>query len=251
MVTVRKAESSSVKSATRTLDILEFVVGSRRPVSAAEIAAALAIPVSSLSYLLATLIERGYLTRNGRSHLPGPALARLHPDETVGALSDRVYPVVRSVSLQLNETVSFFVRHGFEMEAIAGEVAPQALRYTIEVGRLVPLHAFAAGKAILATFSEAELADYFAAGGRDVFTESTLTSEAALRAELADIARTGIARTAEEYTPGIIGIGHAVWRDGASLGAISVAIPAARTSPALEARAMDLLRRAADVLGSG
>ena len=46
----QKPETSSVKSATRTLDILEFVVGCARPVSAAEIAAALAIPVSSLSY---------------------------------------------------------------------------------------------------------------------------------------------------------------------------------------------------------
>ena len=248
---MQKAESSSVKSATRTLDILEFVVGCGRPVSAAEIASALAIPVSSLSYLLGTLVERGYLSRAGRLHSPGPALGRLNPSAAATALSDRVYPIVRSVSLQLNETVSFFVRHGFEMEAIAGEVAPQALRYTIEVGRLVPLHAFAAGKAILATFSETELADYFAAGGRDVFTDSTLTSEAALRAELTDIAHTGVARTAEEYTPGIIGIGRAIWRDGAPLGAISVAIPAARTSPALEARAVELLHRAADALGSG
>ncbi|HWJ71334.1 MAG TPA: IclR family transcriptional regulator [Sphingobium sp.] len=247
---MRKAEPSSVKSATRTLDILEFVVGSGRPVSAAEIASALSIPVSSLSYLLATLIERGYLTRNGRSHLPGPALSRLNPGEAAGALSDRVSPVVRSVSLQLNETVSFFVRHGLEMEAIAGEVAPQALRYTIEVGRLVPLHAFAAGKAILATFDEEELARYFAASNRAAFTAYTLTSEAELREELARVARTGVSRTEEEYTPGIIGIGRAVWLGGMALGAISVAIPAARTSAALEERAMELLKRAADALGN-
>lgn len=247
---MRKAEPSSVKSATRTLDILEFVVGSGRPVSAAEIAAALSIPVSSLSYLLGTLVERGYLRRNGRLHLPGPALARLNPGEATGALIDRVHPVVRAVSLQLNETVSFFVRHGFEMEAIAGEVAPQTLRYTIEVGRLVPLHAFAAGKAILATFDEEELARYFASGNRAAFTAYTLTSEAELREELARVARTGVSRTEEEYTPGIIGIGRAVWLGGRPLGAISVAIPAARTSPALEERAMDLIKRAADALGS-
>src|SRR5262247_1057439 len=105
----QKADSSSVKSATRTLDILEFVVGCGRPVSAAEIAASLAIPVSSLSYLLGTLVERGYLVRSGRLHSPGPALSRLNPNEAGARLADRVYPVVRSVSLQLNETVSFFV----------------------------------------------------------------------------------------------------------------------------------------------
>ncbi len=246
----QKAEPSSVKSATRTLDILEFVVGCGRPVSAAEIASALAIPVSSLSYLLGTLVERGYLTRNGRSHQPGPALGRLNPGEIAGALSDRVYPVVRSVSLQLNETVSFFVRHGFEMEAIAGEVAPQALRYTIEVGRLVPLHAFAAGKAILATFGEEELERYFGSVSRGTFTTYTLTSEADLRRELSNIGRTGLARTVEEYTPGIIGIGRAVLAGSVPLGAISVAIPLARTNPQLEERAAGLLQRAAESLGS-
>jgi len=245
-----KAEPSAVKSATRTLDILEFVVGCGHPVSAAEIASALAIPVSSLSYLLGTLVERGYLIRNGRSHLPGPALARLNPGEAASALSDRVYPVVRSVSLQLNETVSFFVRHGFEMEAIAGEVAPQALRYTIEVGRLVPLHAFAAGKAILATFDDEELGRYFASATRSAFTAYTLTSETELRKELAHIARTGLARTVEEYTPGIIGIGRAVLSGGLPLGAISVAIPMARTTALLEEHAASLLQRAAESLGS-
>ncbi len=243
-----KTDASSVKSATRTLDILEFVVGCGRPVSAAEIASALAIPVSSLSYLLGTLVERGYLLRNGRLHEPGPALARLHPGQSGADLADRVYPTVRSVSLQLNETTSFFVRHGFEMEAIAGEVAAQALRYTIEVGRLVPLHAFAAGKAILATFDEPELAAYFAATPLTAFTPQTVTDEAVLRAQLREIATTGFARTGEEFTPGIIGIGRAVRSGGALLGAISVAIPVARTSPALEARAATLLGQAVEAL---
>ena len=246
---MQKADSSSVKSATRTLDILEFVVGCGRPVSAAEIASALAIPVSSLSYLLGTLVERGYLTRNGRLHAPGPALGRLNPDVTATALADRVYPVVRSISLQLNETVSFFVRHGFEMEAIAGEVAAQTLRYTIDVGRLVPLHAFAAGKAILATFSNEELEEYFASVTRAGFTPYTLTSEADLRKELVRISQSGVARTLEEYTPGIIGIGRAVFKGGHLLGAISVAIPAARTTIPLEERAVMLLAQAADALG--
>lgn len=142
------------------------------------------------------------------------------------------------------------MRHGYEMEAIAGEVAPQALRYTIEVGRLVPLHAFAAGKAILATFNEEELTEYFAGVQLAAFTSYTLTSEADLRKELVQIARTGIARTIEEFTPGIIGIGRAVQSDGVLLGAVSVAIPAARSTTPLEERAAALLEQAADSLGN-
>ena len=249
---MQKADSSSVKSATRTLDILEFVVGCGRAVSAAEIASALAIPVSSLSYLLGTLVERGYLARSGRLHSPGPALGRLNPSEAASAISDRVYPLIRSVSLQLNETVSFFVRHGYEMEAIASEVSDQPLRYNVEVGRLLPLHAFSAGKAILATFGMEELDDYFESVALDAFTPQTLIDEASLREELQRIGRRGLARTAEEFTPGIIGIGRSVIAaDGTLLGAISVAIPAARATPILEERAAMLVMRASDALGMG
>jgi IclR family acetate operon transcriptional repressor len=246
----RTEGSSSVKSATRTLDILEFVVAHGRPVGAVEIATALSIPLSSLSYLLGTLVERGYLTRAGRLHSPGPALARLATPGPAAGLAERVAPRIRAISAQLNETAAFFVRHGHEMEAIASETSAQALRYTVEVGRTVPLHAFSAGKAILATFNETELADYFAQADLAAYTPDTVTDETALRTELKAIGPHGLARTAEEFTPGIIGLGHAVTGpDGTLIGAVSVAIPAARANAELEARAAALLARAAEALG--
>ena len=213
---------------------------------------ALGIPISSLSYLLATLIERGYLSRSGRLHSPGPALAKLHAARPEALLTERVQARVRSISMQLNETAAFFVRHGYEMEAIASEVSDQPLRYNVEVGRLLPLHAFSAGKAILATFGMEELDDYFESVALDAFTPQTLIDEASLREELQRIGRRGLARTAEEFTPGIIGIGRSVIAaDGTLLGAISVAIPAARATPILEERAAMLVMRASDALGMG
>jgi IclR family acetate operon transcriptional repressor len=249
---MRKAEGpSSVKSATRTLDILEHVVGQGRPVSAVEIATVLAIPISSLSYLLGTLVERGYLIRNGRLHSPGPALSRLVAPGPATGLAERVAPRVRAISLQLDETAAFFVRHGPEMEAIACEVSAQPLRYSVEVGQPLPLHAFAAGKAILAALPPAELDAYFVEAERAAFTAHTVTAEAELRAQLQVIGKRGLARTGEEYTPGIVGLGRSVIApDGTLIGAISVAIPAARANPALEERAALLLARAAEALGN-
>ena len=236
--------SSSVKSALRTLDILEFVVAHGRPVSSAEIATTLKIPISSLSYLLGTLIERGYLLR------AGPGLARLNTAERGSLLAERVSARVRSLSLQLNETAAFFVQQGYEMEAIASEMSAQPLRYTVEVGRLLPLHAFSAGKAILAALPQDALDDYFRNADLTSYTPFTVTNEIVLREQLIRIGRRGLARTADEYTPGIIGIGRSVISaDGTLLGAISVAIPAARATPELEERAGTLLLRASDVLG--
>src|SRR5687767_4498343 len=99
--------ASQVKSATRTLDIIEYVVATDRALVAQEIATALAIPVSSLSYLLATLVERGYLQRQGRRYTAGPGLARLQARGHGFTLAERVQPLVRTLRVQLNETTSF------------------------------------------------------------------------------------------------------------------------------------------------
>ena len=55
------------------------------------------IPVSSLSYLLTTLVERGYLAREGRRYAPGPGLERLQSRTASFTLAERVAPLVRAL----------------------------------------------------------------------------------------------------------------------------------------------------------
>jgi IclR family acetate operon transcriptional repressor len=240
--------TSTVKSALRTLDILELLVAQGRPLAAHEIATALMIPVSSLSYLLTTLAERGYVEKLGRRYGPGAGLSRLQPARASDDVIARAGPIIRSLRLRLNETVGFFVPHGQEVEAAVSEIGTQALRYSLEVGRRAPMHAFAAGKAVLATYSEQELAEYFARSDREAFTPQTLTAEQDLRAEIETVRRTGIARTREEHTPGIQGIARAVRSGGRAVGAISIAIPLPRVTPASEAQAIEALKHAVDLL---
>ncbi|MEQ7154756.1 IclR family transcriptional regulator [Brevundimonas aurifodinae] len=240
--------TSTVKSAMRTLDILELLVAQGRPLAAHEIATALVIPVSSLSYLLTTLADRGYIERLGRKYGPGQGLARLQPGRVADSLIQRAVPVVRSLRVRLNETAGFFVPRGHEVEAAVSEIGTHALRYTLDVGQRAPMHAFAAGKAILATYDEAGLAEYFAGSERQAFTAQTLTEEADLRVELDSVRRSGVARTREEHTPGIQGMARVVMADGRAAGAISIAIPLPRVTPELEAETIDLLKRSVDLL---
>lgn len=239
---------ATVKSATRTLDIIEYVVSRGQPLVAQEIAAALSIPVSSLSYLLGTLVERGYLARSGRRYAAGPGLERLQVRDRVFTLADRVAPLVRALRIQLNETASFFVRRDWTVEALATESSDHALRYAVQTGTRAPLHAFSSGKALLAALGDADLARYFAETERDAFTATTITGEAQLRAEIARIRATGIAVTREEHTPGIVGLGRTATIDGDVAGAFSVAIPVVRCDAEVERRASDLLTRTADLL---
>lgn len=239
--------TSHVKSAMRTLDIIEYVVARGSPAVAQEIASALAIPVSSLSYLLATLVERGYLAREGRHYLPGVGLQRLQA-RSAPSLEDRVAPLVRALRVQLNETASFFVRDGWQLQTLVTESSEHALRYAIAVGARAPLHGLAAGKAILAAMPEDEFERYLRESRRESFTEATMVSAADLRREIALTRKRGYGRTGSEYSVGIEGLACAAMAGGEVIGAFAVAIPAVRFDDGVERRVADLLMRTAGLL---
>ena len=237
------AEGTSlhVKSALRTLDIIEYVIAHQRPLVAQQISAALGIPLSSLSYLLATLVDRGYLAREGRKYSPGPGLQRLQARDRAFTLAEMVAPLTRTLRVQLDETSTFFVCRDWHLEALVTETSDQALRYAVPTGSQAALHSVSAGKALLAQLDEADLADYFAQTSLQSFTPNTVTTEEALRAELRTIRDTGIARTTGEHTTGIVGLGRAARLGGEVVGAFSVAIPTVRFNAEVERRVIDLL----------
>ena len=244
-------QSSRVKSATRTLDIIEYAVSQGRPLVAQEIATALAIPVSSLSYLLATLVEREYLQREGRRYSAGPGLQRLQARETPLTLAERGAPLVRALRVQLNETTSFCVRAGWEIEAIATETSDHALRYSVDPGTRAPMHALPSGKVLLAALPPEALDTYFSESERAAFTEATIIDEAALRAQLDTIRAQGWAETSEEFSPGIAGVGQLVTIDGEAVGALSVDIPKVRFTEDMRNQAKALLQRTAALMDAG
>lgn len=233
--------SATVKSAMRTLDIIEYVVAHGAGVVAQDIAQALAIPVSSLSYLLATLVERDYLTRSGRLYQPGAGLERLRGGPQRLPLVERIRPLVRALRVRSNETSSYFVQRDWQMEAVVTETAEHTLRYSIGVGTRTPMHCLASGKAMLAALGPAALDRYFEETPREHYTDSTIVDEAALRHELDDARRSGVAITREEYTPGICGFGKVLMVDGEVVGSLSVAIPVVRCDARVEAAICALL----------
>ena len=237
-----------VKSALRTLDVIEFVVAHPRGAIAQEIAAALGIPVSSLSYLLATLAEREYLVRDGRLYRAGPGLDRLRAPRDTLPLADRAAPLVRATRGELDETTSFMVRAGWECEALVTEASAQALRYAFDPGERRPLHTLAAGKVLLAALGEADLTAYFKSAPRAALTPHTPCDEATLRAQIARTQREDFAESREESHLGVCGVAVPVRIGGEVVGCFSVAIPTVRYTAALRDHTLALLRRSAEAL---
>jgi len=233
----------SVKSAGRTIDLIEHVAHARGAVTAQQLSDALGIPGSSLSYLLSTLVARGWLAQGERrSYRIGPGLSGLLASDHRPPI-ERAAPIVRWLRVQLNETCGYFEAHGDELVALVSDMAIQALNYSMAVGARGPLHAFAAGKVLLAWRPRDAQEDYLAQRELRQFTDYTLTSKARLRKDLTLIRQRGYALSEHEHTMGLTSIAVPVGNDnGQPTGAISVAVPSVRFDDALRDRALDLLK---------
>jgi len=234
-----QGETTSVKSAARAIDLIEHVAHAAEPPTAQRLSEALAIPASSLSYLLSTLVARGWLEVDGRSYRLGPALPALIGSRARPA-TERAAPIVRWLRMQLDESCGYFEARDGELVALISDMGRQALNYSMRVGQRGPLHAFAAGKALLAFAPEAERENYLAARELTRFTDYTLVSRTALRKDLAAIAKRGYALAEHEHTLGLISL--AVPVGDPVTGAISIAVPSVRFDETLKTRALELLR---------
>jgi len=239
---------AAVKSAARALDVMEFVVQSAEPPSFAAIAAALQVPKSSLSNLLATLVDRNYLiqadARGG--YLPGGAIERLNAGFWRSAsTAERVDLVLAAIRKTLGETAGYWERRGDEAEVIATQPGERALVYLLKVGVRTPLHRVSTGKVLLAALEDREIQSYADRTDFSVKTQYGIGSQAALWSEIADIRATGIARSRGELVEDVVGIAAALKVDGIVIGAVCAALPASRYDAPRDAAITATLKAAA------
>lgn len=180
-----------------------------RPLSHAELATELGIPKSSLSQLLANLVNRTYLTFDARrsTYEFGDGFKRLNERRTrISSLPELAQPLCDRITRVTGESSSLNLRRDFEVERVCGSNSSHPLTYSMQVGELAPMYAVSSGKALLATFSERELNEYLSNVKLKSLTKHTITSATALRREIAEVRKLGVAWSFEEFTPGIIGV---------------------------------------------
>ncbi len=247
-----KTRTVSVKSADRVLDLLELLARRGKAMSHTELSVALAIPKSSLTQLLRTLTERGYLvfSPGPNTYEPGQAFfALLRQGHEAFALAALARPVLDKLTGATHESSSFNVLRKDCVERLCGVDSPQALTYRMTPGTRFQLYSSSAGKAVLAALPENERERYLSRVRLERRTESTLGSVAELRRQVAKILKAGVAYSRGEYLPGIVAIAAAVRRsDGYPVGALNVVVPAIRFNEPLEALCLRELRNATAAL---
>jgi IclR family acetate operon transcriptional repressor len=172
----------------------------------------------------------------GRAVLGGTELAQAAPD------------IARRLRDSTQETVTAQIKSGREQVVVVEAEGLHELRRRVGVGRRMPLHAGASGRAILAFLPSQEIEDYLARPLEKV-GPNTVTDPAALRERLADVRRLGYTSSHQETVVGVAAASVPVFGDdGQVVGSLSVSGPEARIGSDLEAGIVPALVEAGHAL---
>ncbi|MFL6114409.1 MAG: IclR family transcriptional regulator [Catenulispora sp.] len=217
-----------IQSVDRAVRILTALQGARR-MSLGEIAARLELPPSTVHGIVRTLVAHGMVLQerdSGRYRL-GPATLRLGNVylETLDLRSR-----VTSWADDLAQRTGFAVRTAVllltDVVVVHHAPRPDGSLQMPEVGIVIPAHASALGKAMLA-YDAAACAEVQAGDtARRSMTGETITDPAALRAQLEEVRATGMATEAEEAVLGECGLAAPILDASEQVvGAIGLVVP--------------------------
>lgn len=251
METINRATTSAdgehfqpVKSADRTLEILERLAEPGNRPSLAELAAELGIPKSSLHAILRTMQRRRWVETDPSGLHFGLGVRAVEVGASYVDTDDlvaRLDPVLDWLSEQHGETVHLGRIDGPDIVYIAKRESQHPLRLYSAIGRRLPAHATALGKAVLATHAPDEV-DHRVSYPLVRLTAHTITDAADLHRDLAATRERGYAIDREENTEGIRCFAIAVpSRDGTAGDAISLSVPIFRLDDDRQQRLVETL----------
>lgn len=141
-------------------------------------------------------------------------------------LVDRVRPLLERVAAETAETVDLSVLDGHHARFVDQIPSAHRLRAASSTGATFPLHCTANGKAMLALLDDDTAMPLASPLVR--LTAATITTETALRRELAMGRASGLAFDRQEHTTGISAAGVAVRATNGQFVALSVPAPTER-----------------------
>ncbi|MFI9625899.1 IclR family transcriptional regulator [Streptomyces sp. NPDC052042] len=244
-----RTEDVGTETAARVADVLLLFAGGPQYLGVSAISRKLGLSKAVVHRILRSLVSREILQTD-----PDIAGYRLGPAAVaLGAIAlsrfeirTAAMPVLRRLRDETTETTTLSGLVGEERVYLAQFECPREVKMTVEVGRRFPLHAGSSGKAILA-FLPGDRRETVLARPLEPLTERTITDSAALRAELAEIAREGVAVSMGERQSDAASIAAPlIGPDGEAHGSISVCGPSHRFTPELVAHTRELVLTAAE-----
>jgi DNA-binding IclR family transcriptional regulator len=222
----------SIQSIERAAAILRLLSGRSRRLGVGELAGELGLPKGTVHGILRTLQNVGFVEQDAESGKYQLGAALLHMGSSYldgNELRTRALNWADSLAARSNESVRIGTLHGGRALVVHHVFRPDNSRQALEVGALLPGHASALGKVLLAhnPYATEELI----AEGLESFTARTVTAPDTLRTELDDVRTRGWASDVEELVEGEVSLAAPIQdRRGATVGAIGISGPIERLS---------------------
>jgi len=199
-----------------------------------DISTALDIPAPTTHRILTTLQGRGYAAMVGASQTWSVGIEAYRTGASYlkrTNLLDVSRPVMRRLMEMTGETANLAVPDGTEVVFVGQVETLNPIRAFFNPGTRTAMHASGTGKAILASLDAARLRPLLARSELSAFTDRTLSSAAALQADLDLTRERGWSFDREERFAGMSCIGAAI-RDarGEVVAGVSISGPSIRFS---------------------
>ena len=192
---------------SRYARILDAVACAPEGLSLTEITQATDLSTSTAHRLINVLLTVGYIERQGsrKVYVLGPRLLRfLHLGITPVTLSSLARPILEELVSRFSESAHLAKLMGRSVETALVQVPTYERQSHVHPGRVMPVNAAAAAKAIFAFQDDTLLAEVLSAP-MTKYTEHTRVAEADVRADLAEVRRRGFAVCVDELDPGVVG----------------------------------------------
>ncbi|MEV6061923.1 IclR family transcriptional regulator [Nocardia asteroides] len=215
-----------IQSIERAAAVLRLLARGSGPMTVGELAAALDLAKPTTHGILRTLLGVGFVAQDATSgkYLLGPALGELGTDRLdVNELRSRAIHRADALAARTGESVRIAVAREGGVTVIHHVFRPDNSAQQLAVGEVLPAHATALGKVLLAYDTVTE------PGALPSFTRRTIADRAELDRAVAEVRRTGWSGEVEEFRSGQAGIAAPIRaRGGLVVAAIGISGPVDR-----------------------
>jgi DNA-binding IclR family transcriptional regulator len=217
-------------TALKALSVLDYVGEQRRPVTVLQVAEAMGADRATAYRMLMTLVQAGYVARDGdknyRLSFKLLTLARhlVGEDERAG----HIISTLRAISEATGETVHYSVLERDSAVLVFRAKGTQRVTVDFQIGDRSPLHCTSIGKVLLA-YQDARMVEAIIAKGLPKVAPKTITDADALRRALTLVRAQRYAFDDLEFAPDMRCVALPVFeKNGEVPGGVAISGPSSR-----------------------
>lgn len=231
--------------------IMDFLLNCNELPGLKEISEGVGMPKPTTLKILNTMEELGLVTKteDSKKYSLGISLLeygqKAYENFDIGSIAS---PILERLRDKTNETINLGIIEDSKVVLLDKFESPRSVSLKSQVGGKMNLYSSSMGKAMLSTFSDDELNEYFDATELLKIAPNTITSSTKLKKQLITVKKQGYAIDDEENQQDIYCIGFPLVAYGKLRGAFSVTLPKFRINDDRQEKIILLAKEAQNLI---